>query len=121
MNRRIAQYRVLADHRGPRSGHYDDALSVAGDDVLIDDVAGRGADDADAEIVRRIGETVATGVIQPDPAVMSGDSNTAAGGGRRSVANGRDAFNQRSERVGGNEDAGTAVRGRRKSLNPGIP
>ena len=59
-----------------------DALRVASDDVLVDDIARGGADDADPEIVRGIGKTIAGRAIQPDPAVVAGNSNTAAGARR---------------------------------------
>lgn len=116
LNGRITEHGVVADHRGPRTRHHDDALGVARHDVLIEGVARGGANDADTEIVGRIRETVATCVIQPDPAVVSGDSNTAAGRGGRSVANSRNAFNQCPKRVGADEHARTAIRGRRETL-----
>lgn len=110
MNRWIADHGVLAHHGCAGARHHDDALRVASDEVAIKSVSGGAADDANPEIVRRIGKTIARRAIQPDPAVVAGDSNTAAGRGRRPIPNRGNALDQRPESVGGNEHAGPAVR-----------
>lgn len=78
MNRWIANDRIFAHDRRTRTSGNVDALSVPRHGVGVEDVARGTGNDADAEIVGGIGVPVAVCVIQPDPAVVSGDSNTAA-------------------------------------------
>ena len=78
LNWRIAHNSVFAHDCCAGTGHHDYALRVSGDDVVVKSVSGGGADDANTEIVRGIGKTIPGRVIQPDPAVVAGDSNTAA-------------------------------------------
>jgi hypothetical protein len=72
-NRRIRPDRVSSDGR-----RYVDAVGVSGDEVLFDDVAVGRADDADPEVVWRFQVAITACVVQPDPAVMAGDSYAAA-------------------------------------------
>lgn len=110
LNWRIPDNGVFAHDGCAGSRHHDDALRVASDNVVVKSVSGGGADDANTEVVRRIGKTIARRAIQPDPAVVAGDSNTAAGRGCRPIPNRSNALDQRPESVGGNEHAGPAVR-----------
>jgi hypothetical protein len=51
---------------------------------------------------------------------MAGDSNTAAWRGRSAIAHSGHTFDQRPECIGGNENAGSAVRRRREVLDARI-
>jgi len=100
-NRRIRPDRVSSDGRRDV-----DAVGVSGDQVLFDDVAVGRADDADAEVVWRIEVAITACVVQPDPAVMSGDSYAAARRARNggAITQSRVPLHDRVERGGSGED-----------------
>lgn len=99
LNGGIPNHRIRPD-RVSSDGRRDvDAIGVSGDEILFDDVAVGGADEADAEVVWRIEVPITARVIQPDPAVMAGDSYAAARRPRNSgaIAQRRVALHQRVE------------------------
>ena len=55
-----------------------DAIGIARDGVLLDDVAAGRADQADPEIIGGNGITITVSCVQPDPAVVADDSYAAA-------------------------------------------
>ena len=55
-----------------------DAIGVARDGVLLDDVAAGRADQADPEIIGGNGIAITVSCVQPDPAVVADDSYAAA-------------------------------------------
>jgi hypothetical protein len=74
----IAQHGVLAHHRAAGAGGDKNALRIPGDGIFVKNVASGGGNDANSEIVRGVRVAIPVCAIQPDPAVVSGDSNPAA-------------------------------------------
>ena len=108
---RISKDHVLSDHRlpCPRADEY--SVGVASDVIAVDQVSSRGADDTDPKIIRRYRVPIAMCRIQPDPAVVAGDSYAAARRprGGRTIAHRNDAFHQCSKRRGCDKHARPAI------------
>ena len=104
-----------------RLHHY--SLCVSRHGVSVDDIACGRTDDADPEIIGRIRIAISVCAVQPDPAVMAGDSNTATGESRhgRSVSHRNVPLDERSERHSIHEDSGRTVCRSRDVLDANVP
>ena len=111
LNGRISDHRVVSNQVFPYGSSDVDAIRVAGDEVLFDDVATGRTDQTNAEVVWRVAVSVTVRSVQPDPAVVADYSYAAAGRSRHSgsIPEGGIAFNERAERAGGHEDPRPAV------------
>lgn len=118
LNRGITDDGVLTDKVLADCGRDVDAVSVTSDQIGIDVVTAGVAHHADSEIVRGVDESVTVRSVQPDPAVVAGQSYAAArlSGNAGPVANGSVPFDERPDRGGQYENTGTAVGGNRQSF-----
>ena len=87
LDRRIPDRDVLPNQVVASARANVDAIGVASDGVLLDDVAAGRADQADPEIIGRNRIAITVSFVQPDPAVVAQDSYAAAEqpGHRRAV------------------------------------
>ena len=111
LDRGIPNRRILPDSVSSDARRDVDAVGVSCDEVLFYDIAVGSADDADPEVVWRFEVPITACVVQPDPAVMAGDSYAAARRPRnsRAIAQGRVALHQCVERGGEDKDPRSAV------------
>jgi hypothetical protein len=78
LDRWIANDRVFANRRLARARGHKDALRISDHDIRVENIARGGPNDADTEVVGGIREAIAVYAVQPDPAVVTDNSNTAA-------------------------------------------
>ena len=111
LDRGIPNRRILPDSVSSDARRDVDAVGVSCDEVLFYDIAVGSANDADPEVVWRFEVPITACVVQPDPAVMAGDSYAAARRARNggAISQSRVPLHQRVECSGGGEDPGSAV------------